>query len=207
MRRIYRSAPERSRKSRDGRATDEVRSAERQTYLRLLRIQLDVPVRQVGRVQERQPLRVEAARPGWAAEERRPSRTRGCAQQLHVRLLGRPAALLQVASDATTDDVLPGGHAASAARNHVIEIQLGARRSPAAVLAGVAIARVDVQAREPHLRPRQMVVRLEQDYTRNAQPPGRGSDRLMVDGDGQIRPRFEVERLLLLFHFLRPTAI
>src|SRR5207249_1448094 len=89
----------------------------------VLVLQLDVPVGHVGPREERQPLRVEGSRLGRAAEERRPARPRGDAQELHARLLRRAAALAQVAADAGADDVLPARHAAVAARHHMVEVQ------------------------------------------------------------------------------------
>src|SRR5256885_6430701 len=175
MARIYRRGPRRSRNRRV-------------EALALLGSQLDVPVRQVGGVQERKPLRVEAAGPGRAAEERRPSRPHGRAQELQVRLVWRAASLLQIAGDAATDDVLPGGEPSPAPWDDVIEVQLGARRGAPAVLAGVAVTRIDVQAREAHLGARQVIVGLQQDDTRDPQPPRGGPDRLFVDGDRQLGP-------------------
>src|SRR5207302_3596255 len=110
--------------------------------------------------EERQPLLVERPRPRRTAEEWRPARAEGMAQQPHVRLVGCAAALPQITRDARTDHVLPTRHAAAAARDHVIEVQLGARRLAAAVLASVPIAGVDVQPAETDAGARQVVVRL-----------------------------------------------
>src|SRR5882672_9619735 len=169
--------------------------------------QLGVPVRHVGQRQERKPLLVERPRARWTAEERGPARPDRMAQELHARLVRRAAALLQVARDAGTDHVLPAGDAAPAARNDVIEVQLGAGRLAPAVLAGVAVARVDVQAAEADAGARQVVVRLKKNHPWHANALTRGPDRLFVDRGGQLRPAFEVERLVLLVHRLGCAAV
>ena len=53
-----------------------------------------------------------------------------------------------VAGMAAGHQILPGGVAATRARNHVIERELAGRQRIAAVLAGVAVAQQDVLARE-----------------------------------------------------------
>src|SRR5262245_19186079 len=103
--------------------------------------ELDVPVRRVGEVQEREPLTVGDA-PERAATERSPPRTHGLLQELHPGLIGGPSALAQVAGDARADHVLPGGLPSLCTRHHVVEVELVPGKVPAAVLAGVAIPRV-----------------------------------------------------------------
>src|SRR5688572_10651310 len=51
------------------------------------------------------------------------------AHEVHVRLLGRAAAFLDVALDAAADDVVPRAAAALRARDHVVQRELG-RREP-----------------------------------------------------------------------------
>src|SRR5882724_10367108 len=175
---------------------------------RLVRLsQLGVPVRHVGQREEGEPLLVERPRARWTAEEWGPARPDRMAQEPHVRLVRRAAALLEVAGDAGTDHVFPARHAAPAARNDVIEVQLGAGRLAPAVLAGVAVAGVDVQAAEADARARQVVVRLKKNHPWHADPLASGPDRLFVDRGGQLRPAFEVERLVLLVHRLGSAAV
>src|SRR5690349_21995684 len=81
---------------------------------------------------------------------RDPRRARRLRAQGHARLLRRAGALAQVAVLAGGDDVAPLGLAAERARHDVVVGELADRLLLAAVLAGVAVARVDVDARELH---------------------------------------------------------
>src|SRR6266545_1790177 len=80
------------------------------------------------------------------------------ADQAQVRLLGRAAALADVAGDAGADDVLPGALAALAPRRHVVQAQFRGREPLAAILALVVVAREDVAAVELHRLLRQLFV-------------------------------------------------
>src|SRR3954447_13977756 len=170
-------------------------------------LQLCIPVRHVGEREEGQPLLVEGPASGRPAEERRPARADGKTQEMHPGLLRRAPALAQVAGHAGADHVLPTGHAPAAARDDVVQVQLGAGRPAAAVLAGVAVARVDVQPAEAHAGARQVVVGLQQDHPRHADALAGGADRLLVHGRGQLGPALEVERLVLLVDRLGGAAI
>ena len=96
-------------------------------------------------LQERPPFLVAHTRP-HQVRERRPARALGLPEQLQVGLPGRAAALPAIAVHAAGHDVLPRAAAAERARHHVVEIQLGAVRPPAAVLALEAVARHQVDA-------------------------------------------------------------
>src|SRR5438874_8519273 len=69
----------------------------------------------------------------------------------HPRLLRRQIALAQIARRAGRDHVLPGGLAALAARDDVIEGEVVVRR---AVLADKTVAQEDVEPREGRVRAR-----------------------------------------------------
>src|SRR5204863_4811895 len=129
--------------------------------------------------EEREPLAVAHLAAG-AAEGRVPARALGWPQELDAALRGRACTFAQVARDAATDDVLPGGAAALAAGQDVIEVQRRARQLLAAVLAGVLVARVDVEARETHLRRRHAVVELEQDHARDADGAADGAHDVAI---------------------------
>src|SRR5437763_12067893 len=89
--------------------------------------------RPVCRVEEGPP-RLILAVAQLQVEQRAPLRLFGLANQRHVGLLRRAAALLDVALDAGADDVLPRRQAALAARRHVVEAQLARRELLAAIL-------------------------------------------------------------------------
>src|SRR5207245_8008632 len=107
-----------------------------------------VPVRHVGQREERQPLLIERPGSRRSAEEGRPARPDGMAQEPHVTLVGCASALLEITRHAGTDDVFPVRYPAPAARDHVIEVELGSRRLASAVLAGVAVAGAEVHLAE-----------------------------------------------------------
>src|SRR5580658_8513802 len=81
---------------------------------------------------------------------------------MHPGLVGRAATLAAIAVMARAYDVLPRRHPTARARDHVVEIELGARQFLVAVLAGVAVAGEDVEAREAHLAFRHALVRRQQ---------------------------------------------
>src|SRR5262249_58813800 len=95
-------------------------------------------------------------------------------------LLGRPAALADVAGHAGADDVLPGRRAALAARDYVVQAQLGGRVLLAAVLALVVVAGEDVPPVELHRLPRQLVVGQEPDHARHLDLDAAGADPVVV---------------------------
>src|SRR4030095_6136991 len=72
-------------------------------------------------------------------------------QQSHAGLTRRSAALLPVAADAASDDVLPVLASAVSDWHHVVERQLRGRGRLVTVLARVVVARVDVRSREWHV--------------------------------------------------------
>src|SRR5208283_3206180 len=70
---------------------------------------------------------------------------------MHPGFVRRAATLAAIAVMARAYDVLPRGHPATRARNNVVEVELGARQFLVAILAGVAVAGEDVEARESHV--------------------------------------------------------
>src|SRR5947209_779606 len=117
-------------------------------------LQFHVPVRAI---QERLPGLVLLLRQ-LQVQHRAPPRLFRLADQVHVRLLGRAAALADVAADARADDVLPGAAAALAPRDDVVQAQLAGRVLLPAVLALVVVPGEDVAAVEFHRLLGQLVV-------------------------------------------------
>src|SRR6266404_7308627 len=99
-------------------------------------LQLDRPV---GVVEERLP-RVVFLAGQLQVEQRAAFWLFRLADQAHVRLFRRAAALAHIAVDAGADDVLPAADAALAARNNVVQAQVGGRKTLAAELALVVVA-------------------------------------------------------------------
>src|SRR5947209_17513935 len=83
-------------------------------------LQFHVPVRAV---EERLPGLVLLLRQ-LQVQHRAALRLLRLADQAHVRLLGRAAALADVAGHAGADDVVPSAHAALTARHDVVQAQL-----------------------------------------------------------------------------------
>src|SRR5262245_7935003 len=99
--------------------------------------------RPVGVLEERLP-RVVLGQRQLLIEDRAALRLFGLADQAHVGLPRRPAALAHVAGDAGAHDVLPCALTALAARDDMVQAQLRRRELLAAVLALVVVAREDV---------------------------------------------------------------
>src|SRR5262245_49910553 len=100
-------------------------------------------------------------------QQRRALRLFRLADQAHVRLLRRAAALADVAVHARAHDVLPRRHAALAARRDVVEAEFARRVLPPAVLALVVVAGKDVSAIELYRLLRHLVVVEEPDDARH----------------------------------------
>src|SRR5205807_5727707 len=107
-------------------------------------LQLDRPVSAV----EEAPPRLVLAVGQLQVQQRAAPRLLRLADQGHAGLARGAAALADVAGHAGADDVLPGGLAALAARDHVVQAQLAGRELLAAVLALVVVAGEDVPAVE-----------------------------------------------------------
>src|SRR5258706_11716425 len=85
------------------------------------------------------------------SNRRGPFRTLGGAEQMHPSLGRSASAFLAIAGDAAADDILPVLPAALGDRHHVIEGQLAGGVRPAAVLAPMVVARVDIRPGEGHI--------------------------------------------------------
>jgi len=106
--------------------------------------QLAVPVSAVQRAQERHPLLMMAQAEGLEIKGG-PFRTARPLGQMHPGFFGCLPAFAPVAGMAGADHVLPRRTAAARARDDVVEVQVDPREALAAVLAGVAVARVDIK--------------------------------------------------------------
>src|SRR5262249_23207863 len=84
-------------------------------------------------------------------EGRSSLRPPGHTNQVHTGLLRRTASLAAIASDAAGDDVLPVLPAALRGRDDMVQGPGAGRQRLAAILAGVFVPGVDVQARERHV--------------------------------------------------------
>src|SRR6266851_9169996 len=81
---------------------------------------------------------------------------------MHPGFVGGTATLAAIAVMARAYDVLPRRHSTARARDYVVEIQLGTGQFLVAVLAGVAVAGEDVEARESHVTLGHPLVRRQQ---------------------------------------------
>ncbi len=111
--------------------------------------EFDVPV---GGVDEVFPAFVQGGAEG-EVDEGAPLWAFGFFDEAHPGLGGCTVRFAGVAGDAGADDVFPVGAAAVVAWNHVIEVEIFSVKQFAAVLAGVAIAFVDVVAGELDVTP------------------------------------------------------
>src|SRR5262249_57307707 len=83
--------------------------------------------------------------------ERGPLRPERRPDELDSGFCGRPSTLRAVAAMAGAHDIFPHRRASLRARDHVVEVQLGAREAPPTVLAAVVVACVDVEAAESYV--------------------------------------------------------
>ena len=110
--------------------------------------------------------------------------------------LRRVIGLAGVAGDAGADDVFPGRRAAAVARDDVVEVQVLAVKSLAAVLAGVVVALENVVPGEFDFLLGQPVEDRQQNDPRHANPEGNGVDAFRVGFLlGKILPLVEIEGL------------
>lgn len=133
--------------------------------------------------------------------ERTPLGPLGLANEMHARLLRRVVGFAGVAGDAGADNVLPCGGTAAVAGNDVIEIQILAVESLAAVLAHVVIALENIMPGELDFLFGEAVEHDEQNDAGNADFEGDGADafrmRLLF---GKVLPLIEavgLERAVL----------
>src|SRR5262249_17942201 len=125
-------------------------------------LQLHRPVRVV---EERLP-RLVLAVGELEIQKRAALRLLGLANQAQMGLLGRAAALANVAAYASADHVFPGAGAALAARHHVIQAQLARRVLLAAILALIVVASEDIATVELHRVLGQLLVGKQADHAR-----------------------------------------
>src|ERR1017187_6024514 len=129
------------------------------------------------------------------------------AEQMHPGFVGRAATLAAIAVMARAYDVLPRGHPATRARNDMVQVELGARQFLVAILAGVAVAGEDVEARESHVALGHALVRGQQQDPRHADEAVHYPQPLMLNFDRQVAPTVEVEGVILLIDGLRNALI
>src|SRR5271156_455208 len=126
---------------------------------------------------------------------------------MHPGFVGRAATLATIAVMARAYDVLPRRHPAARAWDDVVEIQLGARQFLVAILAGVAVARENVEARKAHVTLRHAFVGRQQQHARDADETVYQPEALVLNFNRQIAPAFEVEGVILLINRLGYTLI
>src|SRR5205085_3630432 len=96
------------------------------------------------------------------------------------------------------DDVLPRRLAAARDRHDVVEGELRGGELLSAVLAAVAVAQIDVAARELHFLPRQPVEYQELNDMRNQDvTAGRADEMILVNLHRNISPVLEIVRAVL----------
>src|SRR5580704_4639130 len=121
---------------------------------------------------------------------------------MHPGFVGRAAAFAPIAVMARAYDVLPRRHPSARARDDVVEIQLGARQFLVTILAGVAVARENVEARETHVALGHAFVGRQQQHARDANEAVYEAETLVLNFNRQITPAFEVEGVILLINRL-----
>ncbi len=129
-------------------------------------------------------------------QEGTPLRPLGLADEAHSSLLRQPVRLERIALDAGADDILPGCRAAPVARNDVVQVQVVAIKSLAAVLAGVLVSLEDVVPGEFHILLWQVIVNDQKNHPRHPDAKGNRAHRFGVRFVlGEVVPLVEVEGL------------
>ena len=107
-----------------------------------------------------------------------PFRTLRFVEQLQPGLRGSAVALAAVARHAGTDNVFPGGFAATVARDDVVEIEVLAVELMPAILAGVVIAFEDVVPRKFHFLLRHPIEKEKENDLGHANGEGDRADNI-----------------------------
>ena len=165
--------------------------------------EIRVPVGGIRNGKERKPFAISDA----SLNERGPLGFEGRPQQLHLRLLGRFAALSAVAGKARAHDVVPTRRPAAGTRDHVIQVQLVARKSAAAILAGTFVTNIDIVTAEPNLSVRYPIIPNEENHARDANRLIHQPDRLIMEAHGEIGPALEIISLVLLVDNARDAKV
>src|SRR5262249_55815289 len=124
--------------------------------------QLDVPVSKIDKMSPALVLR----RAECYVQERSPLRPLRFANQSHLGFVRTPIAVASVARDARADNIFPGCIAAAIPRQHMIEIQIVAIESLAAVLPRVLVALENVMACKFHFLLWKPIEKQEHDHAR-----------------------------------------
>ena len=102
------------------------------------------------------------------------------ADQYHLNFLRAAIAFARVTRNARANHVFPRRRSAAIARHHVIEIQIVAIKSHAAVLAGILVALENIVARKLHFLLRKPIEKEEHDHARHADLPRDRLDELVI---------------------------
>ena len=96
----------------------------------------------------------------------------GFANQMQAGLLGSAVCLERIALDAGANDVLPGGRAATIARDHMVQIKIFSLESFTAILAQVFVPFENIMPGKLHLFLRKMIIDHEQNHARDPDAEG-----------------------------------
>ena len=129
--------------------------------------------------------------------QRMPFRPVRMADQAHVRFAGHFVSLPHIARQTGTDDVFPRRLPAPRDRHDMIERQLGRRVLAAAVLTTIAVAQIDVPARELHFLARQAIEDQKLDHVGDQNVAARRADIVVVRLNRNVHPVLEVIRPVL----------
>src|SRR5579885_1077249 len=165
-----------------------------------------IPVSAVDLRNERHPFTVAPQRKHLGAE-RGPFRPPRPPNKKHRGFFRRSAALSAVAVMAGADDVLPSRSAAAGAWNHMVEVKLGAREPAAAVLAGIVVAREDIEAGKPHVALWHSFVRRQQQHPRNTDQSAHSAYAFVMNFDRKVPPGIKIEGAILLVNSSRNPLI
>lgn len=127
-------------------------------------------------------------------------RASGRAAQVHPRLLGRAVALGDVALDAGQDDVFPRRASAARAGDDMINGEVLAGGTMAAILAGIAVAQIDIAPVEfDDARGHPMVTDEADDLGHEEAEGGSAHEQITVRGDvlTQLAPGMIIMGLII----------
>src|SRR5258708_2020180 len=126
---------------------------------------------------------------------------------MHPGFVGGAAALPPITMMARADDILPSRHASARARNHVIEVKFGSWQPLVAVLAGIAVAREDVEARKTHVAFGYALIGGQQEDSRDTDKSVDDPELFVLNFDRKIAPTIEIEGVILLVNGFSYTLI
>ena len=128
-------------------------------------------------------------------------------RQLQPSLLRASRAFAAIARMARAHHVFPTRQPVLRAWNDMVQVQIITQELVAAILAGIAVAAVDIESTETDLPPRHTVIGQQQNDPWHAHDAVHQPNSVVVDRGRQVEPAVEVEGAVLSIDSVRNSLI